>query len=152
MTLRRIKQIQSFLSQAKTTVEQAVRSEKLPCVYILASNPHGTLYIGVTSDLWSRTAVHKQDLLDGFTKRYGVHRLVYYEMHHTMMMAIRREKQLKKWNRAWKLRLIEQMNPEWRDLFDEATGTIHEAPADIARSDGDLSTISSPDGSPPARG
>jgi putative endonuclease len=73
-------------------------------------------------------------------------------MHHTMMMAIRREKQLKKWNRAWKLRLIEQMNPEWRDLFDEATGTIHEAPADIARSDGDLSTISSPDGSPPARG
>jgi putative endonuclease len=129
-----------------------MRVEKLPCVYILASKPHGTLYIGVTSDLWSRTAVHSQDLLHGFTKRYSVHRLVYYEMHDTMLAAIRREKQLKKWNRAWKLRLIEQMNPEWRDLFDEATGTIHEAPADIARRDGDLNTAAILDGSPPARG
>ncbi len=128
------------------------RAEKIPCVYILASKPHGTLYTGVTSDLWSRTAVHKQDLQEGFTKRYGVHRLVYYEMHATMHDAIRREKQLKKWNRAWKLRLIEQMNPEWGDLFDEHTGSINKGPADIARCDGDLNTTSTPDGSPPARG
>ena len=96
---------------------------KQPCVYILASKRDGILYIGVTSNLANRVSLHKQDLIEGFTKRYGVHLLVYYEMHRTMPDAIRREKQLKKWNRAWKVRLIEQLNPEWRDLWTE-TGEI----------------------------
>lgn len=90
-----------------------------PCVYILASGRNGTLYIGVTSSLEDRASLHKKDLIEGVSKRYGVHHLVSYEMHATMTEAIRREKQLKKWNRAWKIRIIEQMNPEWLDLFDE---------------------------------
>jgi putative endonuclease len=104
-----------------------------PAVYILASKRNGTLYVGVTSDLPNRTTLHKQDLIEGFTKRYGVHRLVYYEMHLTMPEAIRREKRIKKWYRAWKVRLIESMNPEWVDLFDEFWGEISESPADRAR-------------------
>jgi putative endonuclease len=107
--------------------------EKNPCVYILASRRNGTLYIGVTSDLFQRVALHKQNLIEGFTKRYRVHRLVYYETHPTMEAAIRREKQLKEWRRAWKIRLIESMNPEWIDLFEEATGEILDGPADVAR-------------------
>src|SRR5262249_6666952 len=87
---------------------------------ILASKRDGVLYVGVTSDLPNRINLHKQDLIEGFTKKYCVHLLVYYEMHHTIPDAIRREKQLKKWNRAWKVRLIEQLNPEWRDLLDES--------------------------------
>jgi len=106
---------------------------KQPCVYFLASAPNGVLYVGVTSDLSSRVSVHKQDLRDGFTKRYRVHRLVYYEMHETMDAAIRRETQIKKWKRAWKVRLIEQMNPEWRDLFDETWGAVEDGPADRER-------------------
>jgi putative endonuclease len=106
---------------------------KQPCVYILASRPYGTLYVGVTSELFERVGIHKQDLVDGFTKRYGVHRLVYYEMHETMEDAIGREKQIKEWKRVWKIRLIESMNPEWIDLFDETSGTILDGPADIAR-------------------
>ena len=106
---------------------------KQPCVYILASSRNGTLYIGVTSDVFGRVVLHKQDLIEGFTKRYGVHRLVYYEMHETMPEAIQREKRLKKWNRAWKIRLIESMNPEWNDLFDEFWGAINDGPADLAR-------------------
>jgi putative endonuclease len=92
---------------------------KQPAVYILASRRNGTLYIGVTSDLVKRAYEHKQDLVEGFTKRYGVHELVYFEMHEDMVAAITREKQLKKWNRAWKIELIEQRNPEWRDLYAE---------------------------------
>ena len=107
--------------------------EKNPCVYILASRRNGTLYIGVTSDLFQRVALHKQNLIEGFTKKYHVHRLVYYETHPTMDGAIRREKQLKEWRRAWKIRLIESMNPEWIDLFEEATGEILDGPADVAR-------------------
>jgi putative endonuclease len=84
---------------------------KQPCVYILASKRNCTLYIGVTSDLFMRIGLHKQDLIAGFTRRYGVHRLVYYEMHANVPSAIIREKRLKKWNRAWKIRLIESMNP-----------------------------------------
>jgi putative endonuclease len=91
---------------------------KQPAVYVLASKRNGTLYVGVTSDLQQRAWVHKNDFVDGFTKRYGVHRLVYYELHGDMMSAITREKQIKKWNRAWKLELIEE-NPYWRDLWDE---------------------------------
>jgi putative endonuclease len=106
---------------------------KQPCVYILASKRNGTIYIGVTSDLFGRVVIHKQDLIEGFTKRYDVHQVVYYEMHLTMDAAIQREKRLKKWNRAWKIRLIESMNPEWIDLFDEFWGAINEGPADIAR-------------------
>jgi putative endonuclease len=92
---------------------------KQPCVYILASKRNGTLYIGVTSDLARRVWQHREDLLEGFTKQYGVHMLVYYEVHSGMESAIVREKQLKKWNRAWKLRLIEESNPTWRDLWEE---------------------------------
>jgi putative endonuclease len=91
---------------------------KQPAVYILASKRNGTLYIGVTSDLIKRTWEHKNDSVEGFTKRYRVHRLVYYELHEDMESAIRREKQMKKWNRDWKLELIEKQNPDWRDLWE----------------------------------
>jgi putative endonuclease len=93
--------------------------ERQPAVYILASKQNGTLYIGVTGDLAKRAWEHKKDLVEGFTKKYGVHRLVYYEMHGDMLSAITREKQLKKWNRAWKLELIEEKNPAWNDLWGE---------------------------------
>jgi len=92
---------------------------KQPAVYILASKRNGTLYIGVTSDLQKRSWEHKNDLLDGFTKKYGVHQLVYYELHDNVVSAITREKQLKKWNRAWKLELIERGNPDWNDIWQE---------------------------------
>lgn len=90
---------------------------KRPCVYMLASRRDGVLYVGTTSDLAGRVNLHRQEALGGFTKKYKVHALVYFEMHETMPDAIRREKQIKKWNRAWKVRLIEQMNPEWQDLW-----------------------------------
>lgn len=93
--------------------------EKQPAVYILASGYNGTLYIGVTSHLIQRVWQHKQDLVEGFTKKYGVHFLVYYEMHEEMGAAIQREKQLKKWNRQWKINLIEKINPAWKDLWEE---------------------------------
>jgi len=106
---------------------------KLPCVYLLASKPRGTLYTGVTSDLARRMSEHDQELIDGFTKRYGIKHLVYYEMHNTMLDAIQREKRLKRWNRVWKFRLIEQMNPEWTNLFDARTGEIAFGPAEVDR-------------------
>ena len=90
---------------------------KQPCVYIMANKPNGTLYIGVTSDLIQRAWQHKSDLVPGFTKRYGTHTLVWYEVHETMESAITREKRLKEWKRAWKVELIEQGNPSWRDLY-----------------------------------
>ena len=90
-----------------------------PCVYILASRRNGTLYVGVTSDLPRRMFEHKTDLVEGFTKRYRVHTLVYAEFYATMEQAISREKQIKTWRRKWKIELIEQLNPTWRDLFDE---------------------------------
>jgi len=93
--------------------------DTLFCVYILASKRNGTLYIGVTSGLAKRIGEHKNKFVEGFTKRYDVEKLVYYEAHDSAEAAIQREKQLKKWNRAWKLHLIEGMNPEWRDLYDE---------------------------------
>ena len=92
---------------------------KAPCVYILANKPNGTLYIGVTSNLVQRVWQHKNDLVEGFTKRYGVHRLVWYEAHENMESAITREKMLKRWKRAWKIRLIQEANPKWSDLYDE---------------------------------
>jgi putative endonuclease len=90
-----------------------------PCVYILASARNGTLYIGVTSDVVKRVWEHKHDFVDGFTKQYGVHTLVWYEVHETMESAISREKALKYWKRAWKLRLIEEVNPGWDDLYEK---------------------------------
>jgi putative endonuclease len=92
------------------------RMDWQPCVYILASGRHGTLYIGVTSNLLGRIHQHREGLIKGFTSRYGIHRLVHYEMADTMEAAITREKQLKKWNRDWKLRLIEEGNLDWDDL------------------------------------
>ncbi len=96
--------------------------KKRPCVYILASRRNGTLYVGVTSDLVKRVWEHKNDLADGFTKRYGVHTLVWYEPHETMERAITREKEIKKWYRALKLELIKKENPEWKDLYNNLTG------------------------------
>jgi len=91
--------------------------ERQPCVYILASQRNGTLYIGVTSDPVKRTWQHKNDLVEGFTRKHGIHTLVWLEQHPTMESAIQREKALKKWKRAWKLELIEEANPEWEDLY-----------------------------------
>jgi putative endonuclease len=88
-----------------------------PAVYILASQRNGTLYIGVTSNLVQRIWQHKNDVVEGFTEKYGVHTLVYFELLDDMPNAITREKQLKKWNRAWKLALIEKQNPTWQDLW-----------------------------------
>jgi putative endonuclease len=87
-------------------------------VYILASQRNGTLYIGVTSNLPKRVYEHRQHAVAGFTDRYGIHPLVWFEVHENMASAILREKQLKKWNRAWKMKLIEEKNREWRDLYD----------------------------------
>ena len=90
-------------------------------VYILASKRNGTLYIGMTDDLVRRIWQHRDGILPGFTKRYGVKTLVWYELHESRDSAFARERQLKKWNRAWKLKLIEERNPAWRDLWEEIT-------------------------------
>ena len=95
--------------------------EKLPVVYLLSSKKNGTLYTGVTSDLAKRVWEHKNNLIKGFTKRYGVHSLVWYEVHESMESAIVREKRLKDWKRLWKLKLIERNNPEWLDLYNTIT-------------------------------
>jgi putative endonuclease len=87
-------------------------------VYILCSKRNGTLYTGVTSDLVKRVYEHKNNLVNGFTKKYSVHRLVWYETHDSAESAITREKRIKKWKRSWKLELIEQGNPEWVDLYE----------------------------------
>lgn len=88
-------------------------------VYILANQRNGTLYVGVTSDLVKRVWQHKSNVVKGFTQKYGVHQLVYYEQHGNSYSAIQREKRLKEWKRQWKLDLIEGMNPDWKDLYDE---------------------------------
>ncbi len=91
--------------------------DKQPAVYILASKRDGTLYIGVTSNLVKRIWEHKNNMVEGFTKRYTVHRLVWYELHESMESALTREKRLKNWKRKWKLELIETRNPKWLDLY-----------------------------------
>ena len=91
--------------------------ERCYWAYILASRIGGTLYIGVTNDLARRVYEHKMGLADGFTKKYGIHRLVYFEQYNDIEAAIVREKRLKKWNRAWKIQLIEELNPNWDDLY-----------------------------------
>ena len=93
-----------------------MRETFAPAVYILASARNGTLYIGASSNLIRRIAQHRSEHFDGFSARYGTKLLVWFEMHATMEHAIQREKRLKKWNRGWKLRLIEVSNPQWRDL------------------------------------
>jgi putative endonuclease len=90
-----------------------------PCMYILASKPNGTLYIGVTSNLIARIWQHKNHEAKGFTQKYEVGTLVYFELYGNMLEAIQREKQLKKWRRGWKIELIEKENPKWRDLYFE---------------------------------
>ena len=94
-------------------------SNAQPAVYILASKRNGTLYAGVTRDLVRRVWEHRNDVAGGFTRRYRVHRLVWFELHEDMTAAITRERQLKEWKRAWKLRLIEEANREWRDLWED---------------------------------
>ncbi len=92
--------------------------EKRPTIYILASKRNGTLYTGVTSDLLARVWQHKNDATEGFTKKYSVHKLVYFEQYENIPSAIEREKQIKKWKREWKLELIEEQNPTWKDLYE----------------------------------
>ena len=92
--------------------------ERRPCVYMLASRRNGTLYVGVTSDLIKRIWEHKNNVVEGFTEKYRVHTLVWYELHNTMESAIAREKAIKEWKRAWKIRRIEETNPEWKDLYE----------------------------------
>jgi putative endonuclease len=91
---------------------------KQPCVYLLASRRNGTLYVGVTSDLIKRIWEHQNHVVAGFTQKYGVGKLVWYEPHASMESAIQREKAIKEWKRAWKMNLIEKTNPEWVDLFE----------------------------------
>jgi putative endonuclease len=93
-----------------------VQRERIPCVYILARRYHATLYTGVTSNLIGRIIQHREGAFDGFTKRYGIRTLVYYEVADTMEAAIRREKQIKRWRREYKYNLIERLNPAWNDL------------------------------------
>ena len=96
--------------------------DKQPCVYILASKQNGTLYTGVTSSLLKRIWEHKNNLVEGFTKKYNVHNLVWYEVHESMESAIQREKTIKNWKRAWKIKEIEKTNPQWRDLYPTLLG------------------------------
>lgn len=96
--------------------------EKVGYVYMLASSRYGTLYVGVTSNLVQRVWQHREAVVDGFTKKYEVKRLVWFETHVGIVEAITREKQIKRWNRTWKVNLIQRTNPLWRDLFDESCG------------------------------
>lgn len=92
---------------------------KTGCVYILTNKPNGTLYIGVTSNLIKRIWEHKQKLVDGFSKKHSLDKLVYYEIYESIEEAIHREKCMKEWQRAWKLKRIHEQNPDWNDLYDE---------------------------------
>ncbi len=91
--------------------------ERQPCVYLLASKKNGTLYVDITSNLLKRVWEHKNNTVKGFTNKYDVHALVWYEVHETMTSAIQREKNIKNWERDWKINTIEKMNPSWRDLY-----------------------------------
>lgn len=96
--------------------------DRLPCVYILASRRNGTLYVDVTSNLAGRVWQHRNEFVEGFTRSHHVHRLVWFEIHDAMTSAMQREKAIKEWKRAWKIRLIESMNPYWRDLYPDIAG------------------------------
>ena len=106
------------MTESRYTGKEAAM-ERQPCVYLLASKRNGTLYTGVTSNLVKRVWEHRQHAVAGFTRRYGVSSLVWYEVHETMESAIRREKAIKNWRRAWKINAIESINPQWRDLYDD---------------------------------
>jgi putative endonuclease len=93
--------------------------ERHPCVYMLASKRNGTLYTGVTSNLLKRVWEHKNNLVESYTSKYGVHTLVWYELHDTMESAIQREKAIKNWKRIWKLEVIEKLNSNWHDLYSD---------------------------------
>jgi putative endonuclease len=118
---------------------------KNPCVYILASQRNGTLYIGVTSDLIKRIWEHREGMADGFTKQYKVKTLVWYEQHATMETAISREKAMKKWRRDWKLKTIEQFNPNWLDLWPQINGqaTFPVVPAQAGTQRGQVNHLDS---------
>lgn len=100
-----------------------MKNEKTFYVYIMASRRYGTLYIGMTSDLIGRVWQHKNEIVKGFTSKYKVHQLVYYEVHKTAETAAARERRIKEWQRAWKIRRIEEMNPAWDDLYEDLTGS-----------------------------
>jgi putative endonuclease len=110
-----------FVIPAKAGIHQdgGMREEFAPTVYLMASACNGTLYVGVTSNLPARVHQHREGTLPGFTRDYGARRLVWFEPHGTMEAAIQREKRIKKWNRAWKIRLIVEANPQWRDLAED---------------------------------
>ncbi len=95
-----------------------MRDELQPAVYIMANRYRGTIYIGVTSAVWNRVCDHKNESFKGFTSRYGLKTLVWYEHHPDMASAIKRETQMKAWKRNWKIELIERLNPDWQDLHD----------------------------------
>ncbi len=115
-----------------------------PWVYLMANRPYGALYCGVTSDLLARVMHHRLGTYDGFTKQHGIHRLVWFEQHATMATAIQREKRIKKWNRQWKINLIEAENPDWRDLaLAMGLAALPPRPARVQRAGV---------GSPPSRG
>ena len=99
-----------------------MKDENLLCIY-MANKRNGTLYTGVTSNLLTRVYQHKNNMVEGFTEKYNLHMLVYYEQCETAEAAIQREKRLKVWHRKWKIRLIEEMNPEWKDLYEESVNT-----------------------------
>ena len=111
--------IQGFCTFVIPWLDQGIqkRTMKSFYVYILCNKRNGTLYTGMTSDLLKRIYEHKNNLTDGFTKQFNLHSLVWYEMHKTFESAMTREKQIKKWNRKWKLDLIEKSNPDWKDLY-----------------------------------
>src|SRR5512136_1865983 len=109
--------IASFRRKPESSRKRFITCGKTAAVYMLASKRNGTLYVGVTSDLTKRVWEHKNDLVEGFTKRYNVHSLVWYELHESMESAIKREKSIKEWKRVWKLELIESVNPGWEDLY-----------------------------------
>ncbi len=101
------------------SIDNWIMDDRIYCVYILASRRNGTLYIGVTNDLVRRVYEHKNNLITGFTKKYNVHQLVYFETVTEIQSALKREKQLKKWNRQWKVDLIERQNSDWVDLYQD---------------------------------
>jgi putative endonuclease len=109
---------------------------KHPAVYILANRRNGTLYTGVTSDLVRRVWQHREGLTEGFTKQFGIHRLVWFEAHESMVSAIEREKRIKAWKRQWKVEMIEAMNPTWRDLWPFITGAAGDLDSCFRRNDG----------------
>jgi putative endonuclease len=107
------------MPESSSPGKEACILERQPCVCLLASKRNGTLYAGVTSNLVKRIWEHKHHVVDGFTKKYGVEILVWYEVHETMESAISREKAIKNWKREWKINVIEMMNPQWLDLYSD---------------------------------